>query len=262
MAKLIPLYSGSSGNCTYIGSGSSGILIDVGKSARATCRALMENSIDPSGIRGIFITHEHSDHVAGVDVLARKLNIPVYGNEKTLEAMEKKEIVSPRVNLQTITNGIDLGDFFVDTFQTQHDSAQCCGFTVEISGGKKAGIATDLGLVTPAVLQKLENCVAVMLESNYDEDMLRQSMYPYPLKQRIASPSGHLANKDCAAVLPHLVQKGVLQIVLAHLSKENNLPELAKTTSVRSLASFDIKENIDYQIRVARRCTVTAPIVF
>ena len=262
MAKIIPLYSGSSGNSTFVGTNACGILIDVGKSARMTCKALEAAGIDPSVIRGIFVTHEHSDHISGIDVLARKFHIPVYGTEGTVDALARKGTVAPSVELCALDNSVDLGDMSVDFFRTQHDSAQCCGYTVTMSNGSKAGIATDLGIVTPAVLELLASCNAVMLESNYDEDMLRCSMYPYVLKERIRSASGHLSNDACAAVLPRMVQQGVTQLVLAHLSQQNNEPSLAKDTSVRTLAAFDIKENVDYQIRTAHRHDITSPVVF
>lgn len=262
MGRIIPLYSGSSGNSTYIGTSHGGILVDVGKNAKQTQLSLDAAGIDVSKIKAIFITHEHIDHVAGVDVFARKNGLTVYATAKTLDAMNRKNMLSDKIDCRSIESKIDLDELEIECFPTSHDSADCCGYTVTFSSGEKAGIATDLGVVTPSVMNILSTCNAVVLESNYDSAMLRVGPYPYHLKQRISSSVGHLSNDECANVLPRLVMDGVEHLLLAHLSDKNNMPDIAVRTALTTLSGFDMKENKDFLLSVAKRHGGNTPIIF
>ena len=149
--------------------------------------------------------------------------------------------------------GVCVGDLYIGAFETSHDSAHSVGYVAVSGDDKKIAVSTDLGMVTPMVRQAVSGCDLVLLESNYDRNMLMAGFYPYPLKRRIDGACGHLSNLDCAAFLPELVQSGTRQIVLGHLSRENNLPSLALETSVSSLMQAGMQRDRDYQLEVAPR---------
>lgn len=262
MAKLVPLYSGSSGNCTFAGSGDKGVLIDVGKSCKQTLLALDAAGIPQEGIGAIFITHEHIDHVRGLSVLARKLQVPVYLSEGTKQALCQGGILDERVQLHTISGPVEVFDMQLTPFHSSHDSADCLGFHIGWESGKSAAVATDLGFVSEEVLASLRGCSCVMLESNYDTRMLEAGPYPYYLKQRIRGDRGHLSNERCAETLRQLVRAGTMRFILAHLSLENNLPELAGMTARSALQDEGLKERVDFLVSVAGRNAPTAPVVF
>lgn len=262
LAKLVPLYSGSSGNCTFAGSGGRGVLIDVGKSCKQTLLAMDAAGIPPEGIGAIFITHEHIDHVRGLSVLARRLQVPVYLSEGTRRALQQGGLADERVQLHTINGPVQVFDMQLTPFHSPHDSAECIGFRIGWENGKTAAVATDLGFVSEEVRMALEGCGCVMLESNYDVRMLEAGPYPYYLKQRIKGDKGHLSNDGCAETLRQLVRGGTMRFVLAHLSRENNLPELAGMTARCALQDEGLKERVDFLVAVANRNEPTAPVVF
>lgn len=252
MAIICPLFSSSKGNCTYIGSANEGILIDVGRSARQIERALISNNIDVYSIKAIFITHEHIDHIQGLKVIASRYHIKVFASEGTMKSLVKKEVINGKFETEVMTEkGISVGGMFVKTFRTPHDSNESVGYVVYTSDGKKAVVATDIGYMTDAIRESINGADAVLIESNHDVGMLQNGSYPYYLKKRIMSNIGHLSNDACAKELPDFIRKGTKKFILAHLSQENNMPELALQTSICQLSSNNMTNGKDFQIIVA-----------
>ena len=254
MARFCPLFSSSSGNCTYIGAGRGGILIDAGVSAKRLEQALADREINPTSIEALFITHEHSDHIGGVRVFAARHKIPVYASAGTLRGMEQAGVCGGvDARELPLDTPIAVGEMSVTAFPTPHDTAGSTGYVVTTSDGRTLAVATDMGTVTDRVRQVLCGCDAVLIESNYDQHMLEVGPYPYPLKQRIAAKTGHLCNDDCAAVLPTLVQSGVSHLFLGHLSPHNNLPVLAEQTAQNALNAAGLRPDVDYRLHIAER---------
>lgn len=257
MFRLLPLASSSKGNSTYIGTESEGVLIDAGIGPRIFQAALGLGGVeDLCAVRAVFITHEHSDHIKGLLKLTERLDIPVYGSRETLVELIQKDAVSPRTKLFEINRKtVEAAGMEFRAFATSHDSVHSLGYRVTLPDGRQLAVCTDLGVVTPEVHTALCGCGTVMLESNYDKEMLRFGSYPAYLKKRIASESGHLSNNDCAAELVSLAQSGTEKFVLGHLSEENNRPELAAETSISALtlAGFSIQK--DYTLLTAPKTT-------
>ena len=262
MAKYCPLFSGSKGNCTFLGTAQNGILVDVGVSAKRIQEALAARQIDLRAIRAIFITHEHTDHIAGLNVLLKRQAIPVYATRGTMEALLEKGVLPVGTPIETIDSAVSVGDLGVTAFKTSHDSAESCGFRVTYPDGRVAVVATDMGCMTPAAWQALQGADLVHIESNHDVRMLECGPYPYSLKMRVLGEGGHLSNEACARVLPTLVQNGTTRFVLSHLSQENNTPLLAKETSKTALSSVGAAENEDYLLSVAAPVGDDPVIVF
>lgn len=236
MARFCSLFSSSSGNSTYIGSAKTGILVDAGVSAKKMKEALLSRDIDPSQLGGIFITHEHSDHIKGVRILASTYKIPVFATADTLAFLEENGTLTSKFPYEVIPyEGIEIGDILVRPFRTPHDSRESCGYRVEFSDGQKAAIATDIGAITDEIRKNLLGCELVMLESNHDIGMLQNGPYPYALKRRILSDVGHLSNIACADMTAELVSKGTGRIYLGHLSQDNNFPDLAYQTNLSAI---------------------------
>lgn len=251
MSRFCPLYSGSSGNCTYIGSGGSGILIDAGVSAKGICSMLESIEVDPQTIAAIFITHEHSDHIGGLRVLAGRKKIPVFASLETVESLIRGGKVDERVDIQPMDDSLVIGDMEISRFSTSHDCAGSSGYTVSISDGRKMAVCTDLGYVGDEVRAALTGCDLILMESNHDVMMLQNGPYPYYLKRRILGERGHLSNNGCAAELPDFIRAGATRFVLGHLSRENNYPELALASARAVLGECGMKEDLDYIISVA-----------
>lgn len=229
--KLCSLFSGSSGNATYIGTDSTHVLIDSGLSGIKVKNALKSIGVGPRQIDAIVITHEHSDHIQSAGVLSRELDIPIYANGKTWEAMEDKiGVISPQ-NIRLFYNDMDfyIKDINISPFSIPHDAADPVGFCFYY-GNKKISIATDLGHTNRRIINKINDSNIVVLESNHDIDMLNQGTYPQTLKNRIMGTRGHLSNTDAGKVATELVKGDVTHLLLAHLSKQNNIPRLAYET--------------------------------
>lgn len=227
-----PLFSGSSGNSVYVGGCGTNILIDAGMSCAKIVGELNAIGVDPASIEGVLITHEHIDHIRGAGIFARKYSVPVYATQGTWLAMRDKLGEIPQENMRTIDPEQDffIGNLSVQPFATPHDAAESVGYVISTTDGARFGLATDIGCVRTGWLNTIRGCAAVLLESNYDPDMLKAGKYPYDLKRRIMSRKGHLSNDDAAEVAISLIASGTTQIVLGHLSKENNFPELALTS--------------------------------
>ncbi len=253
MIKFCPLFSSSSGNSVYIGDNGGGILVDVGRSAKQTDLMLKNIGVDPCEIQGIFITHEHTDHVCGLKVFAAKHNIPVYGATGTIYSLRQKGILTEKHIDNAFSDGeIEIGNMLVKPIRTSHDCADGRGYVITGSDGvTKVAIATDTGFVSPQLLTEITGCKLCYIESNHDVDMVKTGPYPYPLQQRILSNIGHLSNDACADTLRALVNKGSTHFVLAHLSRENNTPTLAYNTSIEALREMGALENRDFILKVA-----------
>ncbi len=230
--EFCSIASGSSGNCIFVGTSEANILIDAGISSKKICEGLRGIDIDPSEIDGIFITHEHIDHIQGLQVFAKKYNISIYGTKKTLRAINSKfngDLEGcPMIE---ITPDIDicLKDAIILPFAVSHDAADPVGYRIE-SGGKNFAVATDMGFFDDYIVEKLKNLDGICIEANHDINMLMVGKYPYHLKQRVAGPKGHLSNDACADLLCRIFCDRLKHILLIHLSKDNNYAELAYET--------------------------------
>ncbi len=253
MIKFCPLFSSSSGNSVYIGDNQGGILVDVGRSAKQTDLMLKNSGIDVDTIKGIFITHEHTDHVCGLSVFAAKHKIPIYAAPGTLLALKQKGILNEKhVDIAINTDEIEIAGLNVKPVRTSHDCADGRGYVITgCDGVTKAAIATDTGYVSPELLESITGAKLVYIESNHDVAMVRTGPYPYPLQKRILSNIGHLSNEACADTLRALINKGTTHFVLAHLSRENNTPQLAFDTSVTALKEMGALNGRDYILKVA-----------
>ena len=237
MAKFVTLYSGSSGNCTLISDGDASLLVDMGRSCRATLAALKMLGIAAENINAVLVTHEHSDHVNGLMTFLKRYPVPVFGAAGTLGYLRQFALVPAGARLIEIDDltGFSVGNIVVRAFATSHDSEACVGYRFAFESGGTAAIATDLGCISDDVLEALRGCDLVALESNYDELMLAGGRYPIYLKRRIRSDRGHLSNSACAETAVLLAAGGTKQMVLMHLSQENNRPELALTACLSRL---------------------------
>lgn len=247
MARLYPLFSSSSGNCTYIGSSSAGILIDCGVSFTKLKNALERCGLSLSSVKAVFITHEHSDHIKGLDMLTKKTSIPVFAQERTMEYLLKKNMLHREYHI--IGDGEEVCGYRVQSFATSHDTPQSCGYKITLPDNKTAAVCTDLGYVSDTVENALRGTDCVLLESNYDIEMLRNGSYPYYLKTRIFGNTGHLSNPDSGAFAAKLIGSGTTRIILGHLSQHNNTPGIAEKTALSCLSNF--KRNSDYILDIA-----------
>ncbi len=251
LARFCSLFSSSSGNSTFIGSAKTGILIDAGVSAKRIKTALSDRDIDPASIAAIFVTHEHTDHIKGIRVLASNFHIPVYATEGTLRGLEDADMLNNKFPVFVMPDeGVQVGDMFIKSFRTPHDCNESCGYTVEFPDERRAAVATDIGHITNEIMNALIGCDLVMLESNHDVGMLENGIYPYYLKRRILSDRGHLSNEACADAAEQLVERGTTRLFLGHLSTENNIPELAYQTSLSQIQQSGAVLDTDYILKV------------
>ena len=217
------LASGSRGNAIYISDGLTSILVDAGLSGIEIRRRLKSRGLSPKDLDAILVTHEHSDHIQSVGVLSRQLKLPIYLNRK----IEKKASIGNSVHeIRTFQCGstFQINNLVVHPFAISHDATNPVGFTIG-QNGKRIGLATDLGTITPLVKANLKHCHLLIIEANHDSDMLVNGPYPWPLKQRIQSRSGHLSNQQSKNLLMALQHRGLEHVILAHLSETNNTPQ-------------------------------------
>ncbi len=255
MFKFCSLYSGSTGNSLFVETPNTKILIDAGESAKKIITALSNINVDISEINAILVTHEHSDHIKGLGTLSKKYNIPVYANKKTWQAMPDQSAKIELNNQKFFNSNKDflLGDFKIFPFSIPHDAAEPCGFNIYYNNSK-ISIATDIGHIDANIINKLENSSFILLESNYDPEILKCSTYPYSLKQRISGPNGHLSNILAGQTISYLLPRGLKSVMLGHLSKENNFPELAYKTVMNEL--IENNKNFDtysFSLSIAKR---------
>jgi len=238
--RVCVLASGSSGNCTLFESKHARVLLDVGISWTRVAKSLGSIGVDPLSIDALVVTHEHTDHISGVGVAARKLHCPIYANIKTLyfTASRLKNVEKDKIVPIDAGKPFMVKDLEFTAFPVPHDAASPVGYIVR-SNGVKAGIATDLGYATNVVRHSLGGCNALVLESNHDRKMLLDGAYPPELKQRIASKRGHLSNDQSADLLSKIMHDGLATVFLAHISAENNTQEFAFNTAARVLNELD-----------------------
>ena len=226
--KIVSLFSGSKGNCTYCSFDGYEFLIDAGGTAKKICDALSSVGSSIEGIRDIFITHEHTDHISALSVLMKKTNASVHMNSLSARYAERKyPAITGRICEHPLIYEHVQGGVSIRSFPLSHDSASCVGYTVSFHGEKIFATATDTGYISSDALSTLCGCKYVFCEANHDTDMLLFGIYPPFLKERILSTRGHLSNKDCASLVHSLFEHGCERIMLSHLSEENNRPEIA-----------------------------------
>lgn len=252
MSKACQLFSGSSGNSIYIGSNSGGVLVDIGVSAKRCENALKRIGVPPESLKAIFVTHEHRDHIHGVRVFASKFAIPVFASPETMEELRRAEIVNNKVNGFEIEKTLELGGIGVETFRNSHDSASCLGYKFTMPDGRRISVCTDTGYVTDDAKKTLAGTDMIFLESNHEISMLENGGYPYILKKRILSSKGHLSNFAAGEFAKELLQEGATRFVLSHLSRENNMPEIARQNAVSALDEIGAVENMDYRLYVSK----------
>lgn len=261
MARIYPLFSSSKGNSTYIGDEHSGILIDCGVSFKRLSGALALNNIPLKAVQAVFITHEHSDHISGLKMLTKNTSIPVYGQKRTLQRLCDSDKIAPSSPVIDMSGtAIACADSEICCFNTPHDTIQSCGYRIRTGDDKLCAVCTDLGHITQEVDEALNGCRLVLLESNYDESMLRSGPYPLYLKQRILSPNGHLSNESCAAQVRSLIERGTTYFILGHLSPENNHPHIADNTTRDALDGYE--RGKDYLLGVAPMETKGGAVIF
>ncbi len=249
MIKFCNLYSGSTGNCTFVSCNNTNILIDAGVSCLKVSKALAEINMSLENIDAIIISHEHIDHTKGITNICKKYSIPVYASIKTWNALESLSVQSGCREFFTPEEEFTIGDLKVFPFSIPHDAVDPCAFSI-YGDGKKLTIATDMGHITDKILAQMENSDILLLESNYDKETLKCSSYPFFLKQRIEGNLGHLSNEVASKAICHLCQNGVSHVILGHLSKENNFPELAYQTVLNELQLNHVNS---YDLSVANR---------
>lgn len=263
--RLCSIASGSSGNCVYIGSDATHLLIDTGISGKRIEQGLRELNLTPRDLDGILITHEHADHVSGLGVMARKYEIPIYATEGTIQAIFQSgslgNVEEELFHTVKEDERFILKDLTINPMHISHDAVQPVAYRISY-GNKKVGICTDLGIYNDYTVECLKGMDALLLEANHDVNMLQVGPYPYYLKQRILGDRGHLSNENSGRLLCRILHDGLQTVVLGHLSKENNLPELAYE-SVRMEINMDDNpyKAGDFDIRVAKRSEIS-PVVF
>lgn len=252
--RFCSIASGSSGNCQYVETDKTNIIIDGGLSGKKIQNGLLSIGADPTKLNGILVTHEHKDHIKGVGILSRRFNIPIYANNNTWEAMKEYLGKLDEQNIRIIgsNNSFEIGDINIDSFSTSHDAADSLGYSLNHKN-KKVSIVTDTGIITENIKSKIKDSNLLMLESNHDIQMLKIGSYPYYLKKRILSQDGHLSNEDAGNLISELFLDKFQRIFLGHLSRENNFPELAYQTVVNIMTEKGIKLNKDIQLQVADR---------
>lgn len=232
------LASGSSGNSYFIGSGDEGVLIDAGISARRIMKSLAENGISMAQVKAIFITHDHSDHIKGLAVLANKYRLPVLATAECLRGIashyQAKEVDQELFQTIRPKQKVILAGLEINAFKVSHDGSGNVGYHVR-NNQTSITLATDLGILDDDAIFYLKKSSAIILESNYDDEMLDNGHYPYHLKQRIKSSTGHLSNADAAYFLRNHFHQGIKSVFLCHLSQHNNLPDLAHSSALKAL---------------------------
>ena len=264
--RFTSLASGSSGNCTYVGSDNTHILVDAGTSKKKIEEGLSKLSLSLADISAIFVTHEHVDHISAIRTILNKYDIPVYATKGTIQGIrnsdKKLEMEDKQFIPVMVDNAVVVGDMIINPMAISHDALEPCGYRV-YCGDKKIGIATDLGCYDDYTVSALSGCDALLLEANHDVRMLQTGPYPYRLKHRILGDKGHLSNEKSGELLCSLLNDKMKGIFLGHLSKENNLPELAyETVRVEIEMGDNPFHGNDFPLMVASRSSISPILEF
>lgn len=255
--SLCVLGSGSSGNCTYVASDSTRVLIDAGLSGREITTALSTLGVDISSIEAVLVTHEHADHINSLRLLHRKYGLPIYANSETIRGIQQTNRIDIPFNVFVTGSSFQIGNLTIETFPVPHDSLDPVGYIIRCNNAI-AGILTDIGYPTMLVRERLGICQTVVLESNHDEKMLRNARRPWSLKQRIASRHGHLSNVQAAKLIAEIANPSLKTVFLAHLSRECNNPELAVKTveqTIRKIGHSHLQIKLTYQDKISEMIT-------
>ncbi len=248
--RVINLASGSDGNLTYIETDSTKVLVDMGLSCNETIKRLELLNVKPNDIDAVFVTHQHVDHIKGVDVFSSKFDVPVFSHQEVWNGMDEKLVKTKLNNRKSFDGDFVFKDLEILPIEVSHD-VKCFAYSIK-NNSSKISIVTDLGKFNDILLSKIADSQLVYLEANYDKQMLNNNMkYPFSLKRRIAGSQGHLSNDDSSKVIEFLAKSGTRQIVLSHLSKENNSPSLAYEYISTKLHENGIEEGVDIKIDVA-----------
>lgn len=257
MYGFCPLASGSKGNCILLGSKKTKILIDAGLSGRATLDKLAGVGVDISEIDAILISHEHSDHIKGVKVLAQKYQIPILANAETAKGIIHNLGGDFKFKIFSTGETFEFGDLEIHPFTVQHDTLDPVMFTVQVEG-LKLGFCTDTGHVTSLIRNRLQGCDYLYVEANHEPSMVHACSRPMIYKQRVLGRSGHLSNEACADLLVSVAHADLKQVYLAHLSSECNTPEVAMTRIEEVL----VREGISLNMTVAHQDQISTPTYF
>ena len=238
--RIVTFASGSSGNCSLVSEGKANILIDAGISMRRTVSALKELGLSPQDLCGVLITHEHSDHISGLPVLVKRTGMRIFAPSELGEVLKRvKPELSESIDYIPPDGGLCVGDVRITAFPTPHDASASFGYRIE--GSEVFAFATDTGHISDELLEGLQGADTVVIEANHDKVMLKNGPYPPFLKQRVLSKHGHLSNDDCAKLACLLADSGTRQIILGHLSQQNNTPEAAETAVSEALSGRNVK---------------------
>ena len=253
MSRICPLFSGSTGNSTYIGTKSGGILIDAGASCKGINKALQNVNADLSEIKAIAVTHCHDDHIKGLRVTLKQTGAKLIATKETAECLISKGCILPETEICIIdASPIIIDDLLLSSFKTSHDSLGSCGYSVGLPDGKRFSVCTDTGVVTDEIRDAITGSDVVLIESNHDIDMLKKGPYPPLLKVRIMSDKGHISNSICAGEVLRLFKSGTSRFILGHLSLNNNTQSLALSTSESVLMDIGAKNGRDYILSIAK----------
>ena len=248
--------SGSSGNCYYLGTPHTGLLIDAGISARTIQKHLREMGLDFHNIMGVLITHDHADHIRAVGTLGERIHIPIYTTREIHEGIDRNYGVQEKLRTSRRffekEQEWELFDFRINTFSVSHDSTDCLGYVIDY-GNQRFMIATDCGEPNELMCQYIRTANHLVIEANHDEQMLLNGPYPTYLKERILSPKGHQSNRTCGKLLAENFHSGLRNVFLCHLSKENNDPEVALNTVCNCLEDKDIIPGQDLFVKPLAR---------
>ncbi|MBQ7614915.1 MAG: MBL fold metallo-hydrolase [Butyrivibrio sp.] len=264
--RFTSIASGSGGNCTYVGSDNTHILVDAGVSKKRIEEGLHELELTLEDISAIFVTHEHVDHISAIRTILKKYDIPVYATEGTIKGIrysDKKNEMADKEFIPVVADrAVIVGDMIINPMTISHDALEPCGYRV-YCGEKKIGVATDLGCYDEYIVSALSGCDAILLEANHDVRMLQTGPYPYQLKRRILGDTGHLSNEKSGELLCRLLSDKMKGIFLGHLSKENNLPELAyETVRVEIEMGDNPYHGNDFPLMVAERSCISPILEF